>query len=183
MNQLDKFYRSPAITEKYRKYKNRLIQQGSSIVEYIIKHCLKWTDENDDIDITPSSNLLFTDASDIRIILNDFPYNFEPNVTHICVWSKLKIKSDPNSPVGDINEPTRSLLNRYVIKNFQDRFKLKEEDVMWFRNFPAIQSVSELSHIHILLRDFDQDLLKSILGTSGVILTEKEAINSLNVHK
>jgi hypothetical protein len=135
---------------------------------------LQWVDDNNEPLLTPESKALFTSSNDIKIIWNEFPYNFEPGVSHLCVWSKLQIESDPTSPIGDVSDSTRAIIDRYVVKNFIEHLNLDEANLIWFRNFPAIQSVTELSHIHILIKDLDQTVLDSLVGTSGLTLTEEE---------
>lgn len=55
-----------------------------------------------------------------------------------------------------------------------------DEDVLWFRNFPSLQSVVELSHVHVLLRNFPDAFYRAIVNTSGVVLEESEVDEIMN---
>lgn len=173
-NALEEFYRNQTETDKYRAFKEELKSKGSTIVQYIIKNRLGWIDENGLPALEPASVTLFTDPSDVLIITNDFPYNFGKPITHFVVWSKVIIESDPESKIGDVSDHTKNIINTYVKKTFVDQLGLKPENVNWFRNFPAIQSVRELSHIHILIRDLDKKDFDKVYKTSGVVLDEND---------
>lgn len=147
--------------------------KGSTIVQEIIKTRLGWI-ENGHPALMPASTSLFTEPNDVLIITNDFPYNFESSMTHFVVWSKVIIESDPNSEIGDVTEETRKIINTYVHKTFVGQLGLKPENVIWFRNFPAIQSVRELSHIHILIKDLGQENFDKVFRTPGVMLTHED---------
>jgi len=86
------------------------------------------------------------------------------------IWSKVIIESDPESEIGDVSDNTRALIDEYVEKTFINQLGLKRENVIWFRNFPAIQSVRELSHIHVLVKDMDKKDFDKVIKTPGVLL-------------
>lgn len=158
---------------KYRAFKQEVASRGSTVVNEIIRHRLNWV--KDDIpDLKPTSEKLFGNADDVFIITNDFPYNFEPSITHLVVWSKNIIESDPESEIGDVDDHTRKIIDRYVEKTFVEQLGLSPKNVVWFRNFPAIQSVRELSHIHVLIKDMKKEEFDQVYRTPGVVLSDKD---------
>lgn len=142
-------------------------------MQYIIKNRLRWTTDGV-IDTTPTSSRLFAHENDVCFIPNDFPYKFEAGVTHLVVWSKLAIPCDPESSIGDVSPATRRVIETYVHRNFVQQMGLPRENVVWFRNFPALQSVVELSHVHVLVKDLSDDFYQAILDTAGTLLSEAE---------
>ncbi|KAH3686687.1 hypothetical protein WICPIJ_002331 [Wickerhamomyces pijperi] len=150
---LELLYRSHATTQRYREYKRQLESQGDTVVKYIIRERLQWSSPSE---IKPQSDQLFHNASDFKIIKNDFPYNYTDDISHFCVWSKLTIVSDPQSEIGDVTSHVKAVIDRYVQKTFVEHLGLQQCDVMWFRNYPILQSVKELSHIHVLIRGGDK---------------------------
>ena len=110
-------------------------------------------------------------AFSISILYNKFPYYFEPNVKHICIWSKLKIPVDKNSEVGDISVMTKKLINRYLEKTFVAK-GISWDQIVWFKNWLSLQSVRSISHIHVILKDVDDKFVDELIsGGSGEVLT------------
>lgn len=146
------------------------------MVQFIIKNRLQWVSASTGkIDTTPrTTEEVFTDEQDAKIITNDFPYNFSDDITHLVAWTKLDIKSDPQSEIGDLTDRTRAVIDRYVVKTFVEWLGINRENVVWFRNFPALQSVLELSHIHILIRGLEKGKLEEVLGSPGKVLTKED---------
>lgn len=133
----------------------------------------------------PKGQKLFQDQRDFKIIENDFPYNFTQEIIHVCVWTKLAIESDPESQIGDVTPYIKKVLERYVEKTFVEHLGFAHNDVLWFRNYPFLQSVKDLSHIHVLLRlsrggEYDDDLqskkklMSALQGQSIVPLEEAD---------
>ena len=80
---------------------------------------------DEDVIINPKLNRLFIEPSDLKILLNDFPYNFDNGIYHLCIWTKFQIKPDPNSPIGDISPNTRKIIERYLSKTFS-KYKARQ---------------------------------------------------------
>ena len=113
----------------------------------------------------------FTDPSDYKILLNDWPYGFTSDVTHIVVWSKIPIPEQ--KPEGHLTPETDALIERYVQRTFLEPLRSarskeniagnssdhQHDRVLWFRNWTGLQSVRGLEHIHVLVRDAPRDLL------------------------
>lgn len=111
----------------------------------------------------PTSAIPFADASDYRVLLNDWPYGLESGISHIVVWSRTLIPTDPDT--GDVTAESRSLIENFVKGYFMDSLGPDGGDrVLWFKNWVALQSVRTLEHIHILVRDVDDDTLEQWTG-------------------
>lgn len=112
---------------------------------------------------SPSSTVPFQDPSDYRVLLNDWPYGMEPGITHIVVWLRTAIPTDPET--GDMTQESRALVQDFVKRYFIDTLGPNGEDkVLWFKNWVALQSVRALEHIHVLVRDVDDDTLEKWTG-------------------
>lgn len=173
-NDLELFARSEESTEKYHQFKRYLKQHNSTVVRHIVTHALKWKTpeelegvEDSQINVQESGDPLFTNASDLKIVRNDFPYYFEDDVAHLCVWTKRRIPSDPESKLGDLSTESRALIERYVVKTFVEYLGIPREDIVWFRNWDALQSVKEISHVHVIIKGMTQEQLDKVLGTPG----------------
>lgn len=163
-NDLDAFARSKQTTEKYLAFKQKLTADGTTVFRHLLTHTLQWRREEDvrglkdnEITVVESGSPLFTNPADLKIVLNDFPYYFEDDVVHMCVWTKKPIKSDPNSMIGDISPSTRATVDRYVQQTFVDQLGLSSDNVVWFRNWDALQSVKEISHIHVVVKGMTKE--------------------------
>lgn len=108
---------------------------------------------------TPVSETPFADRSDYRVLKNDWPYGLTPDITHIVVWTRTLIPTDPKT--GDVTPESRQLIRDFVKAYFVDRLgPAGEERVMWFKNWVSLQSVRALEHIHVLVKDVDPVMLE-----------------------
>ena len=128
---------------------------------------------------TPSfqcNNIIpFTDPNDYKILLNDWPYGFTPDVTHIVVWSKVRIPEQ--KPEGYLTPESVALVEGFVQRTFVEPLNAYRSEqgvvgasdagnrrVLWFRNWTGLQSVRGLEHVHVLVRDAPKDLLDRWVG-------------------
>ncbi|KAI5969031.1 hypothetical protein CANMA_001921 [Candida margitis] len=189
-NQLESFARSEEQFHNYQQFKTDLLAYGITLNDYVLNEELEW--KQDDIrcqtsPATPSQeysisqpqDLILYNDDDVKIIPNKFPYYFEDSVVHLCVWSKLTIPNDADSPVGDISPLTRRIIERYLEKTFIEK-GVSEDNILWFKNWSSLQSVRSVSHIHVLLHDVDNGLIQKLLGTSGNTLTLEDYKESLD---
>lgn len=120
-----------------------------------------------DLPFTPVSETPFTDPSDYRVLKNDWPYGLTPDISHIVVWSRTPIPTDPQT--GDVTEESRQLIRDFVKRTFVDALGPGGENrVMWFKNWVSLQSVRALEHIHVLVKDAPSVLLKEWAPEIGV---------------
>lgn len=108
---------------------------------------------------TPASPIPFHDESDYCVLTNDWPYGLTPDITHIVVWSRTTIDTDPET--GDMTPESRRVIADFVKRFFSDRLGPEgEAKVLWFKNWTALQSVRALEHIHVLVKDVSKDLVE-----------------------
>ncbi|CAD1810017.1 N-acetylglucosamine-induced protein 1 [Candida parapsilosis] len=178
-NKLELFARSEEQFRNYYQFKNNLSLKSIALNDYVLNEELEW--KQDDIrsqtilksqeySTSQPQDLILYNDDDVKIIYNKFPYYFEDSVVHLCIWSKLTIPNDVNSPVGDISPLTKRIIERYLQKTFIEK-GVSPDDILWFRNWSSLQSVKSVSHIHVLLHDVDGGLLHKLLGSPGNTLT------------
>lgn len=187
-NTLEAFARSLEQTERYHLFKRELKQKKTTIFKHMLQHELQWFDPSSNDGITDiliiddkrlkvgnKSTQLFACAEDLKILPNHFPYYFEPDVRHYCVWTKLAIPSD-NSDLGDLTPETRAIIDAYVHKTFIEGLGISPDNLVWFRNWAALQSVQAISHIHVIIKGITDEQEQQILYTPGRPLTEEEYV-------
>ena len=131
-------------------------KQYGSMTNYLMEHRLpkSWGS----IPFTPASTVPFQEPSDYRVLINDWPYGLTPDITHIVVWTRTLIPTDPET--GGVTFESRRLIEQFVKTYFVDRLGSGgDRRVMWFKNWVALQSVRTLEHIHVLVKDVDPALL------------------------
>ena len=109
------------------------------------------------------SPIPFANPSDYRILLNDWPYGITQDVTHLIVWSKVRLSVQKLE--GYLTPESAALVKEFVQKTFVERFTASGEPnaperVLWFRNWTGLQSVRGLEHVHVLVRNARNDLLE-----------------------
>ncbi|KAM0474373.1 hypothetical protein ACHAPX_007710 [Trichoderma viride] len=135
--------------------------QYGTITEYILQNRLPkaWGLPP----FVPESQVPFDAASDFKVLLNDWPYGLTPEITHIVVWSRTPIPTDPET--GDLTTESRAQVENFVKTFFIDKLGAGgEQQVLWFKNWVALQSVRTLEHFHVLVRNVDDDMLESWTG-------------------
>ncbi|KAJ5720710.1 uncharacterized protein N7483_008644 [Penicillium malachiteum] len=114
----------------------------------------------------------FADPEDYKILRNDWPYGFEPGISHLVVWSRTPIPVA--SDEGHLTAESRALINGFVQRQFVQRlaedkagrFLDPESHVLWFKNWVGLQSVRALEHVHVLVRNVPEDILAEWSGES-----------------
>ncbi|KAL8852732.1 MAG: hypothetical protein Q9221_002362 [Calogaya cf. arnoldii] len=161
-NRLDVIRRQPSTRLVYKAWCKETIATYGSITAYMIASRLKWTPRPDTSSSTgpvfeyndPTS---FADPNDFRILPNDWPYgSFGPEITHLIVWSKPRIATDPET--GFVMAEGKEMIDAFGERTFVKRLELEGdaeagERVLWFKNWIALQSVHGLERIHVLVRD------------------------------
>lgn len=113
----------------------------------------------------PTSTTPFAHHSDYRVLLNDWPYGLAPDITHIVVWTRTIIPTDPET--GDMTAESRAQVADFVGRYFTDPIGAVGDGgdgdgrVLWFKNWAQLQSVRQLEHFHVLVRDASPELLKT----------------------
>ncbi|KAK3357733.1 hypothetical protein B0T25DRAFT_566989 [Lasiosphaeria hispida] len=156
-NDLSILKRKPSDLRRYIKWTTETKVVYGSMTNYILAHRLpkSWGSPP----FTPVSAVPFEDPSDFQVLLNDWPYGFVPGITHIVVWTRTTIPTD--SDKGDMTPDSRKLVGEFIKRYFVDSLGPGGEgQVMWFKNWVALQSVRALEHIHVLVKDVDPAIIK-----------------------
>jgi Protein of unknown function (DUF3605) len=74
-------------------------------------------------------------VGDFQIRMNDWPYAFLPDVTHLVVWSAFRF------PAGTKWAEQMAHYDGFVKKHFAE---IPKDNRQWFLNFGSIQSVPGL---------------------------------------
>ncbi|CAK9438522.1 uncharacterized protein LODBEIA_P27460 [Lodderomyces beijingensis] len=182
-NQLEIFARSQAQTDDYHDFKQQLKDQNININDYILRHELHWQQSDirsqrhvvapQQYSLSYPDDLIFYNEQDVKILPNKFPYYFDKNIVHLCIWSKLTIPNDTTSAVGDVSPLTRRIINKYLAKTFVEH-GVQPAQIVWFRNWTSLQSVRSISHIHVILHDVDPVFIQQLIGTGGTPLTRED---------
>ncbi|KAF7544607.1 hypothetical protein G7Z17_g9815 [Cylindrodendrum hubeiense] len=160
-NNLEVFKRKPSDLRRYIQWTSETKAKYGSITQFLLVNRLPnaWGAPP----FTPTSTIPFEDASDYRILNNDWPYGLDPEIRHIVVWLRTSIPIDPDS--GDMTPESRAQCEAFVKRQFVDSLGPGGEDrVVWFKNWVALQSVRALEHIHVLVRNVDDDTLEQWTG-------------------
>lgn len=101
----------------------------------------------------------FEHPADYRILVNDWPYAFAPDMTHLVVWTRTRIETEPIK--GDLTPESRRIIQDFVDRVFVATVGENGKNrVLWFKNWVALQSVRTLEHIHVIVRDLDPEILR-----------------------
>jgi hypothetical protein len=155
-NRLELFKRKPSDLRRYMSWSRDIIARYGSMTEYLIQSKLPWGSPP----FTWKSAIPFESTADFQILVNDWPYAFTSDLTHIVVWSKTPIAANPHN--GDVTDESRRIINEFVQRTFTDR--LGSDRVMWFKNWVSLQSVRAVEHIHVVVRDAKKDDLEFWTG-------------------
>ncbi|KAI1460665.1 hypothetical protein F4805DRAFT_454592 [Annulohypoxylon moriforme] len=155
-NNLSVLKRKPSDLRRYMKWTAETKAEYGSMTNYLIKNRLPQTWGSPPF--TPTSTIPFDNPSDYRVLINDWPYGLTPNMTHIVVWSRTPIETDPET--GDMTPESRRTVTNFVKQFFIDKLGPDGDDrVLWFKNWVALQSVRALEHIHVIVKDVEKSLL------------------------
>ncbi|RCK60810.1 N-acetylglucosamine-induced protein 1 [Candida viswanathii] len=180
-NKLEIFARSKEQTIKYHNFKQWLKDNKILVNDYLLGHELHWKESEirdqehvivpQEYSVEYPQDLIFHNPDDITILYNKFPYYFDTNVKHLCIWTKLRIPVDRDSACGDISDRTKKIIHRYLEKTFVEKGGLSWDQIVWFKNWLTLQSVRAISHIHVILRDVDDVFIEQLIGGPGEVLT------------
>lgn len=77
------------------------------------------------------------------------------------IWLKVRLPIDDVR--GDLTKEGRKMVDEFVGRNARDRLWLREDEVMWFKNWVGLQSVRGVEHVHVLVKDAEKEILDEIL--------------------
>ncbi|KAH6890434.1 hypothetical protein B0T10DRAFT_318913 [Thelonectria olida] len=160
-NNLSVLKRKPSDLRRYMKWTAETKAEYGSMTNYLLANRLPkaWGTPP----FTPASTTPFEDTSDYKVLINDWPYGLDPEIRHIVVWLRTTIPTDADT--GDMTPESRALCESFVKRHFVDSLGSDGESrVLWFKNWVALQSVRALEHIHILVRNVDDDTIERWAG-------------------
>ncbi|GMF07495.1 unnamed protein product [Ambrosiozyma monospora] len=154
-------------------------QNGTDSTTDLLVNHLHWAPESS-IQL-PSGHILdklvhykdarpFANKDDMIITKNMFPYYFEENMTHLCVWIKSPMPPDPDSPIGDISMHDKHLIENYINETFVKWLGVPREDILWFKNWTELQSIRPIPHIHVIIKNLSKEQFNEVIHTPGVPL-------------
>jgi hypothetical protein len=160
--QLDELKRWPSQLKAYLAWTAHVKEKYGSATTYLLSQRLFW-EPVDDASGTMAFNVRnvvpFADLQDFTILRNDWPYGHKEGIRHICVWLKQRLPVDEH---GALSDEGRRMVEDFVEKEFRNKANETERDskILWFKNTTNLQSVRSLEHLHILVRNVDQEVLK-----------------------
>jgi len=162
-NTLEDLKRVPSDLRRYLAWSHNIKQQYGSITNFVIQQRLSWKPRSDDdpSQFAHHSPIPFKDARDHVVLLNDWPYGFESGIVHLLVWTKTPIAVDDTR--GDVTVESREVIVEFVQQFFVDEVEGGWEQVMWFKNWVSLQSVRGVDHVHVLVRDVPEGVLRGWL--------------------
>ncbi|THC88713.1 hypothetical protein EYZ11_011838 [Aspergillus tanneri] len=158
--------RSPIDLRNYILWTREIRAKFGSATNFIVQNRLQWKPEsNESSTFFPYRNSTpFADQSDYRILRNDWPYGMTPGMVHLVIWSKTPIGVDED---GDPTPESRQLITEFITRTFAAQMRQKKhsgDNIQWFKNRAKWQSVRALEHIHVVLRDVDEDFVTALTG-------------------
>lgn len=176
---LELLARTPSDLAEYNRCKTVYKEKYGGTLQYVLRKKLGWIPDVDDpsyfqddlsTKLKPVSNTFLGDKHDVRILYNDFSYAVEDGIDHVVVWSKTP---SPKADDGYISNAAKALIEHYVVETFIKELGMKKEDILWFRNTTALQSIRALEHFHVLLRNPPVEKLNQLIGTAGYLENAK----------
>jgi hypothetical protein len=161
-NQLEKLTRWPSSLKAYLAWTAHVKEKYGSVTAYLLQQRLFWEpleDETGALNFNVRSTVPFADMEDFQILRNDWPYAFEPGISHIVIWLKQRLPVDAE---GALSEEGRRLVEQFVRRDFREKVGEEEEEtkVLWFKNETNLQSVRGLEHVHVLVREVEGSVLE-----------------------
>lgn len=93
------------------------------------------------------------------VLVNDWPLGFAEGIVHLVVWSKIPIAVDDER--GDVISASRRLIEDFVTTYFGEPLGPEgTEQVAFFKNLVSLQSVRGVDHVHVIVKDAPDELLR-----------------------
>ncbi|KAK5945250.1 hypothetical protein PMZ80_002454 [Knufia obscura] len=153
-NRIDHFQRPPLQLRRYLQFMFKLKREYGSVLSFVQQERLCWNS------ISPSSEPLFTNPADYKILYNDWPYGIDHDISHLVVWTKFLLDDDPET--GFLTAEHHKLIEDFVQRTFCTGDGINRENLIWFKNWKSLKSVHALEHFHVMLYRASPEFLKSI---------------------
>jgi hypothetical protein len=164
-NSLESLKRRPSDLRRYLAWSHSTKQEYGSITNFVVQKRLLWiptpTPSGTTAPIQPSfpheSTTPFAHEDDYAVLKNDWPYGLADGIHHLLVWTKTPIAVDM-SRGGDVTPESRAIIEDFVRRFFAA--DVGAENVLWFKNWVALQSVRGVDHVHVMVRDVSPAILE-----------------------
>ncbi|KAF2813501.1 uncharacterized protein BDZ99DRAFT_381716 [Mytilinidion resinicola] len=165
-NRLEELKRRPSSLRAYLAWSASTKKKYGSITNFLLQERLRWTPlSGKDAEGPPrfavKSTVPFAEAEDYKVLVNDWPYGLKEGVRHIVVWLKHPLEVDGE---GELVDEARRAVEGFVEGKFGKRAREAGGDVLWFKNSVGLQSVRGLEHVHVLVRDVPDELVREWVG-------------------
>ncbi|KAF3894129.1 N-acetylglucosamine-induced protein [Trichophyton interdigitale] len=190
--------RAPSDLRNYILWVRETRNKNDSVIGFLLRERLLWKKvaQAEHNDTQASTGLAFeyqdetpfAHPADYKILRNDWPYGLEHNIVHLVVWLKTRIPVEEDGQGGPTAE-SRKLIEDFVDRTFTQKIverhreingncpnNVKEENVMWFKNKKKWQTVASIEHIHVILRDVDEDLVVGWTGQTSMDITARSYV-------
>jgi hypothetical protein len=164
-NKLEKLVRWPSDLKRYIKWTADTKKEYGTILAFVAKERLKWTPTNmqgTSLTFEFESPVPFENVNDYKTMPNDWPYGLDKGITHLIVWLKNRLEIQP--PPGDLTPMAKAQVNAFIDKEFvrpMAELTGEGDNVIWFKNWGALQSVPGIDHVHILLRNVPKSIISA----------------------
>ncbi|MCJ1364661.1 hypothetical protein MMC16_003776 [Acarospora aff. strigata] len=169
-NNLESLKRKPSDLIRYIEWTRQTKAAYGTITNFICQNRLHWeplpvSSATDGPKFECNNAIPFADPNDYKILRNDWPYGFTPDITHLVVWLKTPVPVDQKT--GDLTPESRKRVKEFVRETFTAglaRDGHAEDSVQWFKNWTRLQSVRGLEHVHVLVKDVSDDIITEWTG-------------------
>lgn len=184
--ELDKLGRSESQLQAYHDFKSDMASKNIDLTTNLLINTMHWLPSTTDIHMTSADSLKlitykdprpFANTEDVYISMNEFPYFIKEKTLHLLIWVKFPMPPDPTSEIGDIDDNTKAVIDKYIRRNFIEILGIPGDKLLWWKNYTVVQSIKTIPHIHVLV-NLDGDVNKTLerktlglVGTSGAVLT------------
>ncbi|TDZ13714.1 N-acetylglucosamine-induced protein 1 [Colletotrichum spinosum] len=144
--EMGQLQREPRDLRNYIMWLAKIGETHGSVLEFVRRERLHWP-----MPIVPRSHVPFAHPEDWKILWNDWSYGFADGIMHLVVWSKSVIPVD--AATGLPTAETTRLVENFLDCTFGKALGCRrDEDLLWFKQKAAWQSVRAVEHIHVLVR-------------------------------
>ncbi|KAM5479777.1 hypothetical protein MaudMau93_007780 [Microsporum audouinii] len=188
--------RAPSDLRNYILWVRETKNKNDSVIKFLLRERLLWhldekgkgfndTQTSASLSFECQNETPFAHSADYKILRNDWPYGLERNIVHLVVWLKTRILVEEDGQGGPTEE-SRKLIEDFVHRTFTQKImerhqqvngnysnNIMEEKVMWFKNKKKWQTVASIEHIHVILRDVDEDLVIGWTGQTSKDITAR----------
>jgi hypothetical protein len=135
VEQLARLERNADVLTLYRAFRAELVNEWATVTDYLVatvfsEHASVLLQD----DGRKKAKLLVVDEQVKVWRPNDFPYDFEAGVKHYCLWCTVPLSRNT------------------IIYEIALKFCPDEYDYLFFINPPSLQSIRNLWHCHVMVR-------------------------------